>query len=161
MKRTKNTTRESGSRFVSQTAIYKAKRCKDCPLRCLCHESKDNREIEVNHVLREYRQKARERLVSEEELRMLSKRAIGPEAMFGQMKFNKSYNRYRHVGKDKIEMVFAIFAIAFNILKLQKKATKKRKTAKTRSKILKYSFLISFLAIPNKRSKSQQAKSKA
>lgn len=69
MKRTKNTTRESGSRFVSQTAIYKAKRCKDCPLRCLCHESKDNREIEVNHVLREYRQKARERLVSEEELK--------------------------------------------------------------------------------------------
>lgn len=147
MKRTKNTTRESGSGFVSQIAIYKAKRCQDCPLRCLCHKSKDNRAIEVNHVLREYRRKARERLVSEEGLRMRSKRAIEPEAVFGQMKFNKSYNRYRHAGKDKLEMDFAIFAIAFNILKLHKKATKKRKNAKNslqNAKMLLFNIIFSY-----------------
>ena len=59
---------------------------------------------------------------------MRSKRPIEPEAVFGQMKFNKSYNRFRHTGKDKVKMDFAIFAIAFNILKLHQKTTKKRKT---------------------------------
>ena len=96
-------------------------------MRGSCHKSKGSREIEVNHKLREYRRKARERLTSEEGLKKRSRRPIEPEAVFGQMKFNKSYNRFRHAGKDKIKMDFAIFAIAFNILKLYRKTTKKRK----------------------------------
>ena len=127
MHRTDNITRKNKSGFVSQIAIYKAKNCKGCPMRGSCHKSKENREIEVNHKLREHRRKARERLTSEEGLRMRRKRPIEPEAVFGQMKFNKSYNRFRHTGKDKIKMDFAIFAIAFNILKLYRKTTKKRK----------------------------------
>ena len=50
--------------------------------------------------------------------------------MFGQIKYNKSYNRFRHAGIDKIKMDFGIFAIAFNILKLYRKMTKKRKVVK-------------------------------
>ena len=68
---------------------------------------------------------------------MRSKRPIEPESVFGQMKFNKSYNRFRHVGIDKIKMDFGIFAIAFNILKIHRKMTKKRKAAKKSSKYSK------------------------
>ena len=46
-----------------------------------------------------------------------SKRPIEPEAVFGQMKFNKQYKRFRHRGKDKVNMDFGLFAIAFNIQK--------------------------------------------
>ena len=53
------------------------------------------------------------------------------------MKYNKSYNRFRHAGIDKIKMDFAIFAIAFNILKLHRKMTKKRKATKKPSKYSK------------------------
>ncbi len=129
MTRTKNTTRTGKTGFISHVATYRAKNCEGCPMRGPCHKSKENREIEVNHTLREYRRKAREILTSQEGLRMRSKRPIEPESVFGQMKFNKSYNRFRHTGKDKIKMDFAIFAIAFNILKLHRKTTKKRKTA--------------------------------
>jgi hypothetical protein len=73
---------------------------------------------------------------------MRSKRPIEPEAVFGQMKYNKSYYRFRHVGKDKIKMDFAVFAIAFNILKLHRKMTKKRKTAKNSPENTQITFLI-------------------
>jgi hypothetical protein len=126
----KDITRENKTGFVSHLAVYIAKCCEGCPMRGPCHKSKGNRKIEVNHKLREYRRKARERLTSEEGLKRRSRRPIEPEAVFGQMKYNKSYNRFRHAGKDKIKMDFAIFAIAFNILKLHRKMTKKRKATK-------------------------------
>lgn len=50
----------------------------------------------------------------------MKKRTVEPESVFGQMKYNKSYNRFRHIGIDKVKMDFGIFAIAFNILKMYK-----------------------------------------
>ena len=154
MHRIKDITRENKTGFVSHLAVYKAKCCEGCPMRGPCHKSKGSREIEVNHKLREYRRKARERLTSEEGLRKRSRRPIEPEAVFGQMKFNKSYNRFRHAGKDKIKMDFAIFAIAFNILKLHRKMTKKRKTTKNSHKNSKTSLFRINLSSLNQKARS-------
>ena len=107
----------SGYRTLLQ--VYEAQNCDGCPLRCLCTKRKEgNRQIEVNHLLREYKRKARERLNSDEGLMHRSKRPIEPEAVFGQMKANMHYKRFRHFGKDKIMMDFAFFAIAFNLKKM-------------------------------------------
>jgi hypothetical protein len=38
------------------------------------------------------------------------------------MKYNRGYNRFRHFGKDRVMMDFAIFAVAFNLLKTHRKA---------------------------------------
>jgi hypothetical protein len=78
----------------------------------------------VNHKLREYKRKARERLTSEEGLRKRKRRPIEPEAVFGQIKYNKAYNRFRHQSKENVAMDFAVFAIAFNLLKLYRKQKK-------------------------------------
>ena len=91
----------SESGYCSQVYVYQAQRCTGCPLHGLCHKSKENRCIEVNHTLQAYRKEARELLVSEERLRW-SKCLIDPEAVFGQIKANKHYKRFRHFGKDKI-----------------------------------------------------------
>ena len=108
---------ESGYRTESFT--YRAQRCEGCPLRWGCYKRKQgNREIEVNHQLMEYKRKARERLTSKKGLEHRSKRPIEPEAVFGQIKYNMNYKRFRHFGKDKITMDFAFFAIAFNIKKM-------------------------------------------
>jgi len=45
------------------------------------------------------------------------------EAVFGQTKSNKHYNRFRHFDKDKVMMDFVIFAIAFNLRKMYQKGT--------------------------------------
>jgi len=120
MKLIHKTTRKSENGFVSNISVYQAGRCQGCPLRCSCHKSQTTRQIQVNHRLREYKHKARELLTSEEGIRMRKKRPIEPEAVFGQMKFDKSYYRFRHKGKDKVAMDFAIFAIAFNMGKMYK-----------------------------------------
>ena len=104
---------------ASENALYRAQNCKGCPLRCLCYKAKgDRRVIEVNHRLNRYKRKARELLTSDEGLKHRGRRCIEPEAVFGQMKFNMAYRRFRHFGKDKVTMDFAFFAIAFNIKKM-------------------------------------------
>jgi len=116
-----NSTRKSENGYVSNTTFYQAKNCSGCPLRCLCHKAKGNRQIEINHQLNQYRQKVRELLTSEEGIMHRKRRPIEPEAVFGQTKANKQYNRFRHFEGDKVKMDFVIFAIAFNIGKMYNK----------------------------------------
>ena len=115
----------SGSGYVAELAIYRAQRCQGCPLRGSCYKGQyPAREIRANHRLNEYKRRARERLTSERGLEHRSKRPIEPEAVFGQMKYNMAYRRFRHFGKDKVTMDFAFFAIAFNIKKWAAKTAK-------------------------------------
>ncbi len=114
----------TGSGYETQSARYKAQRCEGCPLRGCCFKAKGDRIIEVNHRLNEYRRRARERLTSEEGIKHRRRRCIEPEAVFGQMKYDMAYKRFRHVGLDKVTMDFAFFAIAFNIKKMCSKMAK-------------------------------------
>jgi transposase len=109
---------KTGSGYVTESICYQAARCEGCPLRGQCFKAKGNRIMEVNHRLNEYKRQARERLTSEEGIQHRGKRCIEPEAVFGQMKYNMQYRRFRHFTKDKVTMDFAFFATAFNIKKL-------------------------------------------
>lgn len=42
---------KSEAGYKKQTHLYQAKNCKGCPLKGLCHQSKGNRTIQVNHRL--------------------------------------------------------------------------------------------------------------
>ena len=116
---------KTDSGYRTESVVYRAGGCQGCPLRWGCYKKrKGNREIEVNHRLMEYKRKARERLTSERGLEHRSNRPIEPEAVFGQIKYNMHYKRFRHFGKDKVTMDFAFFAIAFNIKKMAAKLLK-------------------------------------
>lgn len=52
------------------------------------------RTIEVNQRLKEYKQKARERLTSEKGIKHREQRCIEPEAVFGQIKVRESIKDY-------------------------------------------------------------------
>ena len=114
---TVHTKTESGYRTL--TGVYRARRCEGCPLRWGCYKSREPvRTVKANRRLMEYKQQARERLTSEKGLEHRFKRPIEPEAVFGQMKYDMQYKRFRHFGKDKVFMDFAFFATAFNIKKM-------------------------------------------
>ena len=83
--------------------------------------------IDRNHKLEAYRQKASELLTSDEGLRHRGRRCIEPEAVFGQIKYNMAYRRFRHIGVDKVKMDFAFFAIAFNLKKMCSKIAQQAK----------------------------------
>ena len=127
MERVGTTRTKTESGYVTESARYKARRCEGCPLRGSCFKAKGDRIIEVNHRLNEYRRKARERLTSEEGVKHRGRRCIEPEAVFGQMKYDMAYKRFRHVGMDKVKMDFAFFAIAFNLRKMCSKIAKQTK----------------------------------
>lgn len=119
----KNCVNEHGYR--STIRRYRAVNCQGCPLRSSCTKAKGNRIVEANPHLMEYKRKARELLLSEEGIRHRKKRAIEPEAVFGQMKFDMGYKRFRHRDFDKVQMDFGIFAMAFNLKKLCSNLLKK------------------------------------
>jgi transposase len=121
MKKIENSTRKTENGYISNITIYEAQNCNECQLKSLCYKHEDNRRIEINHKLNQYRQKARELLNSKEGRFHRRQRPIEPESVFGQTKANKHYYRFRHFGRDKVKMDFAIFAIAFNIGKMYNK----------------------------------------
>ncbi|WP_255495474.1 IS1182 family transposase, partial [Dysgonomonas sp. 521] len=128
------THRKTANGYITESNRYRAERCEGCPLRSQCFKAEGNRTIEVNHRLSEYKRKARERLTSEEGLVHRSKRPIEPEAVFGQMKYNMAYRRFRHIGIDKVTMDFTFFAIAFNIKKMCAKIAKQANKSANREK---------------------------
>ncbi|WP_255490635.1 IS1182 family transposase [Dysgonomonas sp. 511] len=114
----------SDNGYKSKIRQYQCENCQGCTLKEQCHKAKGNRIININEKLREYKANARDLLTSEQGLKHRSKRPIEPEAVFGQMKFNKGYKRFRHKGFEKINMDFGVFAIAFNLLKMWRKRLK-------------------------------------
>jgi len=147
MEKVGTSTRKSDSGYKSNTALYEAKKCAGCPLKCLCHKAKGNRRIEINHQLNQYRKNARELLTSEEGILHRKRRPIEPEAVFGQTKANKQYNRFRHFGLDKVKMDFAVFAIAFNIGKLYNKTKNKSNNRKKSTLFAKNTSILEVVVI--------------
>ena len=103
--------------YVSTISKYRAQNCTGCPFRGLCHKAKGNRAIEVNHKADEYRAKAKERLTSEEGLYHRSMRPIEPEAVFGDIKYDHGFKRFRLKGMAKVSVEFGLVALAHNLRK--------------------------------------------
>lgn len=83
------------------------------------------RTIKVNHHLNEFKEKARKLLTSKEGLKHRNRRPIESEAVFGQIKYDGHYRRFRHKEKDKVYMDFAIFAMSSNLRKLIRNAAER------------------------------------
>ena len=113
--------RTSSNAYQATVSYYQAQNCQGCPLRSLCHKSKTNRKIEVNHRLNSLKFKAKERLNSEKGKQHRSKRPIEVEAVFGQLKSNNKFTRFTLKGLEKIQIEFGLMALAHNLRKLSKK----------------------------------------
>jgi transposase len=110
--------------YMPEITIYEAANCNGCPLRCLCHKSKGNRGIEINHNLLRLKAKARELLLSEEGIKHRGKRCVEPEPVFSHIRYDGAYLRFRHFGLGKVKMDFALMAIALNLSKLARERAK-------------------------------------
>ena len=104
--------------YVSVVSRYKAQNCKGCPLRGMCYKgASDRRIIEVNHQNNAYRAEAKRLLTSERGLYHRSNRPIEPEAVFGNIKFNHGFKRFRLKSNTKVNIEFGLVAVAHNIRK--------------------------------------------
>jgi transposase len=120
MEKIKEAKRTSSNGYEADVIRYQAARCEGCPLRGMCHKSKENRIIEINYRLNELKNKAKELLNSELGLAHRSKRPIEVEAVFGQLKSNNKFNRFTLRGLEKVNLEFGLMALAHNLRKMAK-----------------------------------------
>ncbi len=113
--------------YHSELSVYQAKRCEGCPLRGSCHKAQGNKRIEVNYNLQKHKNIARTNLTSEKGLMHRSRRPIEPEAVFGQIKSNRKFNRFRLKGLEGVAVEFGLISIALNLSKMTKKSINQAK----------------------------------
>ena len=103
--------------FIQTITRYQATNCNVCPLRGVCHKSKDNRVIEVNHSLNKYKEQVRENLNSEQGIYHRKKRPCDVEPVFANIKNNHYFKRFMLRGKPKVEVEAGLVALAHNLRK--------------------------------------------
>lgn len=118
MKNSGTAIRETTTGFRQQVTYYKAQNCYGCPLRPGCHKAKGDRIIEINHNLESHKQKAREKLLSDEGVKRRKQRPADVEATFGIIKNNKGFRRLMLRGKRKVEIETGLIALAHNLSKI-------------------------------------------
>ena len=118
MEHTADVTVVSDLGYESRISKYRAQNCTGCPLRGLCYKgTADRRVIEVNHKNNAYRTEVKRLLTSGRGLYHRSNRPIEPEAVFGDIKFNHGFKRFRLKSNDKVKVEFGLVALAHNLRK--------------------------------------------
>lgn len=108
------------SGYQQKYSVYQAENCSGCPLRGACHKSKTNRKIQINWNLLRLKDKARQKLLSEQGVAHRSQRPVDVEAVFGNIKQNKNFTRFMLRGKDNVLIEAGLIALAHNLAKMGK-----------------------------------------
>lgn len=112
MVKTGESERFSELSYKSKVSYYKTDSCEGCPLREMCYKGDQDRKIEINHTLRTFKEKVRQKLLSEEGIRLRKNKAIEPEEVFGQLKSNNRFNRFRPRTLPKVNVEFGLATIS-------------------------------------------------
>ena len=112
-----NIKKKTSTGFEQNIKKYQAQNCNGCPLRCVCHQSKYNRTIEINENLKRHKTIAYQKLNSEQGLEKRKQRCFDVEPVFGNIKSNHKFNRFMLRGKKKVTIEFGLLALAQNIRK--------------------------------------------
>lgn len=112
--------KKTSTGYEYEVTTYKAQNCSYCQLRGACHKQKGDREIEINKRLVAHKQVVRGNLTSEEGIKLRGRRCSEVEQTFGQIKWNKKFNRFLLKGLAKTNIEIGLLAIAHNIYKWHK-----------------------------------------
>jgi transposase len=113
--------------YKSSIREYECKSCQGCPLydKCCRSTTGENRRIQVNEKLEDYKQRARENLKSEVGLHLRKQRSIEIESCFGDIKHNMGFRRFHLRGLKKVKTEISLVAMAHNLRKMYLKGLQK------------------------------------
>ncbi|WP_367613773.1 transposase [Paenibacillus sp. Cedars] len=106
---------------------YRSADCAECPLKDRCSKAKGNREIQVSMTYLRYKERAREKLRSEEGRELSVRRMTEVESVFGQIKNNRGFRRFLLRSLPKVSLEVGWLSLAHNLLK-QATISQKAKT---------------------------------
>ena len=117
MEKTHESIRRTKTGYRQKLSHYQAKNCQGCPIRGVCHSSKENRSVERNHQLELYRERVRQLLTSEEGIKKRKQRSVEVEPVFAHLKHCNEFKRFTLRGLEKVELEFGLHALAHNLRK--------------------------------------------
>jgi len=112
--------RQTETGFVSEALVYECEDCTGCPFKEQCYRGKWNRRIDINPRLVTYRAIAKERLNSDEGIKLRIRRSTEVESVFGHIKQCRGLRRFLLRGIDKVKAEWGLASMAHNALKLAK-----------------------------------------
>lgn len=110
-------TKATTTGFPQQVTKYQAINCSHCPLNGICHKSRGNRVIEVNHNLNRLKAISKQKLESETGIYHRKKRCADVEPVFANIKNNHYFKRFRLRGLEKVSVEAGLLALAHNLRK--------------------------------------------
>lgn len=113
--------RKTTTGFIAESHVYEAKNCINCPLRGLCNQGKNNKQVRLNKRLRKHKKKAKALLNSLKGQRIRAQRGVDVEPVFGHIKYNRKFNRFMLRSLPKVNIELGLIAIAHNLRKMAKK----------------------------------------
>jgi len=97
---------------------YRSEDCSGCPYSSKCKKGKGKRTIQINRKLEYYKIIMRKNLTSEKGIELRKQRNVDVEPVFGDIKWNQGYARFRLRGKGKVNVEMGLLSISHNIKKL-------------------------------------------
>jgi len=106
-------TTEAGYR--RQLRNYEATGCEGCRWRSECTRASIHRWLQVSLSLEEMKSRARENLCSERGQQLRSRRLTEVESVFGRLKHNWGFRRFKLRGVDKVKVEWGLLCMAHNL----------------------------------------------
>lgn len=106
--------------YTRNITHYRCASCEGCPARALCLPQPDHavRTLSVSHKLEAHLAATRHKLASEEGRALYRRRSHEVETVFGDMKANQGFRRFRMRGLAKNTLDLAIYFTAHNLRKI-------------------------------------------
>jgi len=119
---TKTTRARTETGYMQELKIYTCTSCDGCSQRPRCSSAQGSRTIQRNDEMLRLRRQAQELLTSEAGAKLRKRRAVEVETVFGEIKWNHGFRRFRLRGTKKVSVEWGLLAIGYNIQRLRLQA---------------------------------------
>lgn len=97
---------------------YSSEDCSGCPFSRQCKKGRGRRIIQINRKLEYHKAKMRENLTSEKGVKLRKQRNVDVEPVFGDIKWNQGYGRFKLRNKEKVNVEIGLLSISHNLKKM-------------------------------------------
>jgi len=108
--------------------------CQGCPFQLACAKGKDTKTITVSLKNQKQRKEVRERLSTKDGDKLYRRRKCDVEPVFGQIKYNRGFNRFLLRGLSKTTVEWGLVSIAHNLIKWANRLQPKVENAENNTK---------------------------
>lgn len=110
--------RRTANGYPTERRSYGCADCSTCPLKADCTRSSGNRRVYVSLPLMGYRDRVRQKLLSDEGKKLRARRAVEVEGVFGRLKHNWGFRRFMLRGLEKVKVEWGLLCIGHNMARL-------------------------------------------